>query len=185
MNVYDFDHTIYAGDSSIDFYFFCLQKKHTLLTRAPFQVAAILGYFVGLITKERMKEIFFSFLPYIEVSVLVPLFWEVRKSRIAEWYLKQKADTDVIISASPFFLLEPICRDLGVSLIASEVDPTTGLISGRNCRGYEKVARFIERYGNVGIDSFYSDNASDLPLARLAREPYQVKNRRIEPWSFQ
>lgn len=31
MNVYDFDKTIYAGDSTIDFYLFCLKRQPAIL----------------------------------------------------------------------------------------------------------------------------------------------------------
>ena len=31
MNVYDFDKTIYKGDSTLDFYFFCLRKKPIII----------------------------------------------------------------------------------------------------------------------------------------------------------
>lgn len=27
FNVYDFDHTIYDGDCTVDFYLFCMKKK--------------------------------------------------------------------------------------------------------------------------------------------------------------
>lgn len=32
MNVYDFDGTVYAGDSTVDFYFFCLRKTTRNIT---------------------------------------------------------------------------------------------------------------------------------------------------------
>ena len=31
INGYDFDETIYDGDSSVDFYFFCLRKNKKVL----------------------------------------------------------------------------------------------------------------------------------------------------------
>ena len=31
MNVYDFDGTVYAGDSTVDFYFFCLIVNNCIL----------------------------------------------------------------------------------------------------------------------------------------------------------
>lgn len=35
MNVYDFDKTIYYGDSTADFYLFCLKRHKKILTLAP------------------------------------------------------------------------------------------------------------------------------------------------------
>ena len=31
VNVYDFDHTVYAGDSSVEFYLFCVKKQPDIL----------------------------------------------------------------------------------------------------------------------------------------------------------
>lgn len=44
MNVYDFDNTIYDGDSSIDFYFFVLRKKPSIIFLLPKQLYYCLKY---------------------------------------------------------------------------------------------------------------------------------------------
>ena len=44
MDVYDFDGTIYDGDSSIDFYLFCLKKNIKLLRYIPGQVLYAILY---------------------------------------------------------------------------------------------------------------------------------------------
>lgn len=59
MNVYDFDNTIYDGDSSIDFYIFCLKRHPSILALFPHQVWGAVLYRLGKITKVRFKEIFF------------------------------------------------------------------------------------------------------------------------------
>ena len=38
INVYDFDKTIYNGDSTIDFYLFCLKKKFSIILLLPLQI---------------------------------------------------------------------------------------------------------------------------------------------------
>lgn len=91
-------------------------------------------------------------------------------------------DTDLIISASPDFLILPICKRLNVRGIASKVNPQTGELLGPNCRGEEKVKRFNEVYPNETIDDFYSDSLSDLPLASIAHHAYLVKNQKICSW---
>jgi phosphoserine phosphatase len=123
VNVYDFDHTIYGGDSSVDFFLFALGKKPYLIFLTPFQAVGILLYLLGFISKEKMKERFFVFLRFISAREMAVRFWEKNRRKIRRWYLRQKRDDDVIISASPEFLLEPaVCGFLGVSLIASRVD---------------------------------------------------------------
>ncbi len=96
------------------------------------------------------------------------------------WYLNQNANSDVVISASPEFLLQSICNRLGVSLIASKVDPSTGQFTVKNCHGQEKVKRFTELYPNETIDEFYTDSKSDYPFAALAKKVYLVKKRSIK-----
>ena len=61
MNVFDFDGTIYDGDSSVDFWLFCLQKKPSLLRCFPRQLRGAVLYKFGRITKEEFKSRYFSF----------------------------------------------------------------------------------------------------------------------------
>jgi phosphatidylglycerophosphatase C len=49
-------------------------------------------------------------------------FWDKHEHNVFEYYFLQKHPTDVIISASPEFMLKPICDKWGVNLIASIVD---------------------------------------------------------------
>ena len=184
MNVYDFDKTIYDGDSSFDFCLFCIRKKPSLLKFFPTQIFGCIKFALGKTDLTQLKESLFSFLCGIEnVNALVKEFWDKNEKRIKKWYIKK--DDDVIISASPEFLLVEICRRLGIkSLIATKMDEKMGKISGKNCKGEEKVARFSQGYELSAIDKFYSDSLSDLPLARLARKAYLVKKEKVSEWKF-
>lgn len=182
MNVYDFDETIYDGDSSIDFYLFCIKKNPSILFRSIInQLSGTTLYSFKRITKEKYKEKYFSFLKFVSINnELLNEFWSANNKKMKDWYLNQKAPCDVIISASPEFLLRPICNRLGVSLIASKVDPSTGRFAGKNCHGQEKVKRFTELYPNETIDEFYTDSKSDYPFAALAKKAYLVKKSSIK-----
>ena len=127
MNVYDFDKTIYKGDSTLDFYFFCLRKKPIIIKKFHKQIYSAILYKLGKITKTEFKENFYIFLNDLEnIDNLLKEFWDNNQNKIKSFYLKQKNDDDVIISASPTFLLEPICRRLNIKyLIASKVDKNT------------------------------------------------------------
>ena len=88
-----------------------------------------------------------------------------------------------MISASPEFLLKPICARLGIRhLLASRVDPKTGLYTGANCHGPDKVVRLKEAYGIDHCDKFYSDAYSDQPLADIADEAFLIVKGKITPW---
>lgn len=127
----------------------------------------------------------YEFLHEVDIEKDLPDFWEAHSSKIKPFYLQQKKPDDVIISASPEFLLEPICSELGVGcMMASKVDPKTGKYTGINCHGKEKVRRFREKYGNADIDCFYSDAYCDTPLALIASNSYMVKGDKVNEWKF-
>ena len=183
MNVYDFDKTIYNGDSTIDFYLYSLMRNPLLIGHLPAQIWGCLLYSFGKIHKTAFKERFFCFVKSIDCDAYVADFWVRNKKKIAKWYLEQLQDDDVIISASPDFLLRPICQQLGIRhLIASEVDPKTGAFTGANCYGVAKVERFREAFGEQHIHHFYSDSRSDLPLAQLAEHAFLIVKGEITPW---
>ena len=184
MNVYDFDGTIYKGDSTIDFYIFCVVRRPYLLVYLPRQLSAMLRYKAGRCSKTQMKENFYSFLRGLkDVRSDVACFWNQYKRKIDSWYMIKKQSSDLIISASPEFLLLPICRELGIThLIASKVECESGRYTGINCYGEEKVQRFQDQFENAVIDEFYSDSQSDLPMARLAKKAFLKKKGKFEVW---
>ena len=117
------------------------------------------------------------------VDAAVDAFWQANFSRIKSWYPPRHREDDVVISASPEFLIRPACAKLGIRcVIGSPVDKHTGHFLGPNCHGAEKVSRFHARFPGAGIDAFYSDSHSDDPLAALAKEAWLVKGERLEPW---
>ena len=180
MNVYDFDGTIYDGDSTLDFYLFCLKKKPCLCLKWPFLGIRYLRFLING-DRDLFKGYFYGFLKsFHNTEELADNFWEDNIRKIKGFYLLQKRDDDLIISASPEFLLNPACARLGIqNLIASKVDIKTGSLSSANCRGEEKVRRINETFGNITIDSFYTDSISDLPLAKMARSAFMVKKNSI------
>ena len=184
MNVFDFDETIFPVDSSAAFFRFCLRKYPRLVLKnaAGFSLAGA-RYAAKQAKAAELKEELFSFLAYLpEPEKEVRLFWEKNFSRINSWYLSMKREDDVIISASPEFLLRPVAEKLNVDLLATPMDIHSGRILGRNCHDDEKAIRFREKYPAEQIDAFYSDSLSDAPLARIALHPYLVKHGIPEPW---
>lgn len=184
MNVYDFDKTIYDGDSTQDFIIYAFLRDFSLLRYIPKQAYAFVTWKLGMKTKTQFKEILFSmFLGIDDIDRWVDDFWAKNKIKLKFFYFKQKREDDLIISASPEFLLAPICTRLGVTLIGSLVDKKTGQYTGENCFGEEKVRRFEEAgYAKTDIEAFYSDSYSDSPLGKLAKKAYLVKGETCYPW---
>lgn len=186
MNVYDFDKTIYDGDSTADFYIFSLKRHKKILLLAPSLLCAFVKFYVFKIgTKTHFKEKMYRFLEYCDTDRDISDFWKKSICKIKPFYINQQKPDDVIISASPRFLLEPVCKSLGIKhLIASEVDKKTGRYSGVNCHGEEKVRRYRNVFKDAEIDEFYSDSYSDTPLAKISKKAFIVKGNRISDWSF-
>ena len=186
MNVYDFDKTIYRGDSTADFYLFSLKRHKKILLLTPSLLASVVRFYVlkkG--TKTDFKQVMYRFFFFFYTERDVSDFWQKNESKIKAFYLKQQQPDDVIISASPVFLLAPICQSKGIRhLIASKVNPKTGVYSGINCQGDEKVRRFYETFPDGVIDEFYSDSYSDTPLAELSKKAFLVDGESVSPWIF-
>ena len=181
MNVYDFDKTIYPRDSTAEFYLWCLRRYPAC--RKTLGCTALAFFLMGtrLKTKTRCKEIFYRFLRHVPSDAPM-LFWQEHIGFIRPWFHEQRGVDDLVISASPEFLLRPAAQMLEFALIASPVEQDTGKYNGENCHGAEKVRRFRAIYGDTEVDGFWSDSRSDAPMAGLARRAFLVKNGVPEPW---
>ena len=184
MNVYDFDKTIFNPDSSGKFIMYCIKKKPYVIYRMPMVAVYFVKYKLGLCEKDAMKEKIFSIIRHFQpLDKYVKDFWSKNMDGFSKYYLAQKKPDDVIISASPSFLLRDICKELGIgTLIASEADEKTGKWLRKNCYGAEKVVRYREVFGDAKIDEFYSDSLSDSPLAEIAEKAFVVDHETLTPW---
>ena len=69
-----------------------------------------------------MKQRYYSFFRGIDAVEMAERFWDENISKIRAWYKGLQKPDDLVITASPEFLIKPICRRLGIqNLIASEV----------------------------------------------------------------
>lgn len=181
MNIYDFDDTIYKGDSSKDFFKYCLKRKKSIIFDI-IPICFMLGlYLIKVIEKEKFKSSFFRFLKRIDGEAYTKDFWQENEHKIKDFYKKKHKKSDIVISASPNFLLEPIAKIYGFKLIATNMDIKTGRIKGVNCYGKEKVKR-LNAIGIKSCDNFYSDSLSDLPMFKIAKKGYIVKQETIIPY---
>lgn len=183
MNVYDFDKTIYDGDSTLDFWKHCLIRYPKIVTMFPKALLYAGKFKIGMCSREEFKEQFYAFLRFVpDVTAEVERFWDAHWKKLKSYYLEQRKEDDVIISASPEFLIRVACTRLGITCIASAVNPKTGYLEGPNCRGEEKVRRFLLQYPDGVVDSFYSDSNSDRFMAKMAQRAYLVKGNKILDW---
>ena len=180
---YDFDKTILSKDSTVEFYKFCLARTPRLWANLFYQAGIGIIFKLGFMKKTAYKEKMFSFLRHIKnVDKMVAEFWKKHEKYVNKFYFKTRRPDDVIISASPEFLLEPIVAKINptATLIGSRVDKHTGEYTGLNCYGAEKVNRFVQVYGDIRLEAFFSDSMSDMPMFKLADKQYLVKKGQIE-----
>jgi phosphoserine phosphatase len=185
MRVYDFDQTIYRGDSTVRFYGWLLRRYPRLWPRALRVLGAGVLYRLHALSLSQFKQVLYrSFVPHVPLETEVNRFWRREQRHIKSWYHEQHRPSDLISSASPDFLLQPIAKILDAHLLASQVDPKTGRLLGPNHRGTAKVATFRATYPHTTISEFYSDSRSDHPLAQLATKAYLVRGDQITPWPW-
>lgn len=179
--LYDFDGTIYDKDSSKDFILYCFLKNKKLFLLLPKFFIVSLKYKLKKISTKEYKENIFSFLKKVNNhDELIESFWLKHESKIKEFYLKKDHKNDIIITASPSFLIKPIAKKLEVlDLIATDMKKNTGEIIGENCKGYEKVNLYRKKYPSSIIEEMYSDSLNDKPLLDLARRSFIVKKNKI------
>lgn len=173
MNVYDFDKTIYHGDSSIHFWLYCIKRNPFILILLPIQ---LLNYILIQLKVTQNKSMFFSFVRFFKNEKIVSDFWDKHEKNLCTWYLEQNKKTDVIVSASPQFLIQEIARRLGVDCIASNISFQTGKCLDKNCKGPQKVVFFRQKYPNQEVEKSYGDSETDRFIMELAKEAYFVEN---------
>ena len=179
--LYDFDNTIYRGDSSIDFYLYCLKNNWNLFKYFPKQLVHYLLFKLKIENRTIFKSNFFMFLAELEdVTQSVESFWDNNSKKIQNWYAEKDHSRDVIISASPDFLLAPLFSRFNIyTLIATEMNPLNGIIIGKNCYGDEKVNRLHRKIPNAIVEEVYSDHASDIPILGLSDRAFVVIGTKI------
>lgn len=182
MNIYDFDKTIYDGDSSVDFFKYCIKRNKKVLLTLPYILWGMILYYLNIKEKEYFKSCFFSFVKYFDnIDKEVMNFWKINKNKIKKLYKENHDSTDIIISASPEFLLKPISKIEDFKLIGSKVDKKTGKFTGKNCYGKEKVVR-LKEIGVLKCNKFYSDSLSDTPVKNISKHSFIVKKDNLIEW---
>ena len=173
MNVYDFDKTIYHGDSSLHFWLYCIKRNPLILLLLPIQFLNLLLFKLKI---SEDKSMFFSFVRFFKNEKIVSDFWDKHEKNLCTWYLKQNKSTDVIVSASPQFLIQEAARRLGVDCIASNISFETGKCLDKNCKGEQKVVFFRNKYPDAKVEKAYGDSETDRFIMELADEAYFVEN---------
>lgn len=179
MNVYDFDGTLYQGESSFHFARFCLLKKPKVLLFFPKIVSLYRKHKRNKLSLDEANILFKKILDTIlitdeDLEELVQTFWRKYEKNLNWPLIQTMKEEDVILSAGPDFLLQnsPL-KDKHI--FCSQIDLKNKKILFF-CYGENKRVRFKEMYKGRNIEKFYTDSYSDYPLMTLAHQVYLVEN---------
>lgn len=181
MNIYDFDDTIYNGDTNRDILMYGF-KKHPFLVLKALKKAKKLqnDYKRGVIEFERVKEAMLSFIFEIKnYPKFINDFVDSHMKNIKPWYLNRRTQNDIIISASYELWIMQFSKRLGVKYVIATKTDSDGRIIGKNCKGAEKLKRLASVIPNAVIVSAYSDSSCDIPILEAARTAYVVEGDKL------
>lgn len=184
MNMYDFDGTIYNGDSGADFLKYSFKRKPFIVSWSLIKGSfKYLKYKRGKIEFKEVKETLFSFVSHINnFDKFIKKFVKKHKKNIKKFYLDQRRKDDFIITASLDFYVKPLCHSVGIKrVVATKYDVEKGKIIGNNCKGLEKE-RIVTKMFNKKFSNFYTDSKNDIPLIKYAENTYIVKKEKLEKY---
>ncbi len=185
MNVYDFDDTIYNGDTNRDIMMYSF-KKHPFKVLKALKKAAALerDYKSGIVTFERVKEAMLSFLFELpDRDKFINEFVDAHMKNVKSWYLSRKTDNDIVISASYELWISVFCKKIGIKYVIGTKTDENGRIVGKNCKKEEKLRRLAEVIPNASIACAYSDSSQDTPLLDAAKTAFVVEGDTLVPYT--
>ena len=185
MNAYDFDNTIYDGESIYDFFMFCLKKDIWLIKFFPLVLFRLIEYKLNLLKIKKIYQtcetIINSFFKHSKFNYdeLIEEFWKVNHKKLKKEFLDMLKEEDLIITGCPNFLINYIKEELKVkNIICTDFDLINKKINFI-CFGKNKVIAFKNKYKNK-INKFYTDSLADIPFMKLASEVYLVNKDSIK-----
>lgn len=189
MNVFDFDNTIYRGESAVDLAVFMIKSNKKVILWMPKIFWSLLKYKLCLVSRDKMQDSVNDFMSKIlrdknEVISLTRDFWKKNIRKLDRSIIKRIGRDDVIITAGPDFMLDAVKKHLGTeNVICSQTDLDRKCVIYLNF-GENKLKKFKEKYGDTAIDSFYTDSFNDKALMSISKKVFIVKKgkiRRINP----
>lgn len=193
--VYDFDKTIYGGESGTNFFTYYL-KNYPLkgLLFGLTYLKEVLFYLIKITDLKRLKERFFIFLESHsneEIEKIVDGFWKEYGKKMYSWTQEElrknrkEADMVIVTSATPLFLLERLIPEMGYDMVfgtefqGDGEEKFVAEIKGENNKGMEKVRKLDKwaKENNIEYEiiKFYSDSLADKPLYDIAEKKYWIK----------
>lgn len=184
MNVYDFDNTVYDGETLVDFVLYYLVRDPKIWAHIPKLIIIAIKDKFHLFTVEQAVEAYASFLTgyYIHKKTLnedCVDFWNKHQKKIKPFYEKQRKDDDVFVTGTLDFIFDEIAKRMHIkNYITSSINMKTGEFE-RLCFLDNKLTLFRQKYGECEIENFYTDSMNDKCLMDISKNVYLVKKNKI------
>lgn len=185
MNVYDFDNTIYRGESCFDLFFYYMKKHPRLVKYLPKTTVGFIRYKLRLVSLDELISNYGVFAEQLfsdvqDVEAEVTEFWDKHMHKIKPFYLAQQLEDDLIITASPEIVLAELFRRINIkNFIGTTIDEKTRKLAFI-CFRENKIKAFKNRYPDVMIENFYTDSLNDKPLMNISKNVFLVKGNKIK-----
>lgn len=190
--VFDFDHTLYAGDSGTHL-FKWLIARNPLRIAAATVAAIVLGPLVAWLPTRRFGISGFVWIGTFglhdahKFDTWIDRYVREHEGEIRarllpkalQVFARHRASGDrvVVATGAPPELARAILAFVAhqdVAVIGTHVGPQFGaMMALRHCHAEEKM-RMLREAGYADIDVAYSDSSADLPLLKAAKKPVVV-----------
>ena len=184
MNLYDFDDTIYDGDTCKDIVIYGLLKQPLYTLQSLFNAYKLKSqYKKGQVEFERVKETMLSFIFNMDNSQeFINSFVDSHMKKIKKYYKERQTENDVIVSASYEIWISVFAKRLGIKYVIATKTDEKGHIIGKNCKGEEKIRRINEVFKDGYFLCAYSDSSVDIPMLELANAAYVIEGNNVLPY---
>lgn len=190
--VFDFDHTLYDGDSGSHLFRWMIARSWWRIVLAVL-VAPIAAPMVAWLPTRRYGISAFVWVGSVglqrrrDLDALIDRYVDGHTDQIQQRLLpialrvlrehRDQGDRVVIATGAPPELARAILAFVAhqdVPVIGTVVGPKLGAVTARrHCHHNEKV-RMLREQGYIDIERAYSDSSADLPLLLAARAPVVV-----------
>ena len=181
MQAFDFDNTIYKGESSFDFALYVVKHDLKLLRYLPAIIKVLLSYKSAKMSVDEYTELLNKYISIFldnkeKILELVEGFWQTHERKLYLNMLEKIHFNDVIITTAPDFLMRGIRKRLRTgNILCTKTDLKKGKLIYLNFHE-NKVKSFKKKYPKKTIKNFYTDSYNDEPFMEFSKNVYLVNH---------
>lgn len=185
MKVFDFDNTIYDGETMVDFFYFMCEKKPQLDKYKPLLNKVLFLYQHNLLPIKLIKNLINTHKNDVDFNTdnykkYIDEFWKTHSKKIRKDMLAKISKEDVIMSASLNVLIDPIKKKLKTKNIYTSIVDVEKKEILFMCYKENKAEKFKELYKDKLIDELYTDSYADKPLMNLSKKVFLIDRKTKE-----